>query len=116
MGAVRIRPGEEADVAAVAEIVERAYEGYVEEVGGRPAPMDADYSEAVRARTLFVAEDGSGIAGLIVLALDGGLSRSKTSRSIPGDRGRGSAAPCSPSPRRRPCPAGSRSCGSSPTS
>ena len=72
MGAVRIRPGEEADVAAAAEIVERAYEGYVEGVGGRPAPMDADYSEAVRAGTLFVAEDGAGIAGLIVLALDGG--------------------------------------------
>ena len=71
MSDLRIRPGEEADVATVAEIVERAYEGYVEEVGGRPAPMDADYSEAVRARTLFVAEDGSGIAGLIVLALDG---------------------------------------------
>ena len=70
---LRIRPGEEADVAIAAEIVERAYEGYVEEVGGRPAPMDAEYSEAVRAQTLFVAEDGSGIAGLIVLGLEFGF-------------------------------------------
>ena len=72
MSGLRIRPGVEADVVAVAEVVERAYEGYVEEVGGRPAPMDADYSEAARKRTLFVAEDESGIAGLIVLALEGG--------------------------------------------
>jgi ribosomal protein S18 acetylase RimI-like enzyme len=72
MSGLRIRPGEEADVEAVAEIVARAYEGYVEEVGGRPGPMDADYSEAVRERKLFVAEDESGVAGLIVLALEGG--------------------------------------------
>ena len=103
---LRIRPGEEADVATVAEIVERAYEGYVEEVGGRPAPMDADYSEAVRARTLFVAEDGSGIAGLIVLALDGGHLEIENVAVDPGGRGRESAAPCSPSPRRRPGPRG----------
>jgi ribosomal protein S18 acetylase RimI-like enzyme len=67
---LRIRPGEIADAAAVAELVERAYEGYVEEVGARPAPMDADYSEAVRDGTLFVAEDGDGIAGAIVLDLE----------------------------------------------
>ena len=73
---MRIRPGEEPDVATAAEIVERAYEVYVEGVGGRPAPMDADYSEAVRAGTLFVAEDGAGIAGLIVLASTAAISRS----------------------------------------
>ncbi len=67
----RTRPGEMADVAAVAALVERAYEGYVEEIGGRPAPMDADYAEAVRAGTLFVAEDGDEIAGAIVLVLEG---------------------------------------------
>jgi ribosomal protein S18 acetylase RimI-like enzyme len=66
-----IRPGEMADVAAVAALVERAYKGYVEEIGGRPAPMDADYAEAVREGTLFVAEDGDEIAGAIVLVLDG---------------------------------------------
>jgi ribosomal protein S18 acetylase RimI-like enzyme len=68
--ALRIRPGRVADVAAVSDIVERAYGIYVEEVGGRPAPMDADYAETVRRGTLFVAED-DGIAGLIVLVLEG---------------------------------------------
>jgi ribosomal protein S18 acetylase RimI-like enzyme len=64
---LRIRPGEPADAAIVAGLVERAYAGYVEEIGGRPAPMDADYSETVREGTLFVAEDDEGIAGAIVL-------------------------------------------------
>jgi ribosomal protein S18 acetylase RimI-like enzyme len=68
---VRIRPGEMADVAAVAELVERAYEGYVGEIGVRPAPMDADYAATVREGTLFVAEDGGALAGAIVLVPEG---------------------------------------------
>jgi ribosomal protein S18 acetylase RimI-like enzyme len=64
---LRIRPGEERDVAAVAELVERAYEGYVEEIGVRPVPMDADYAAPVRAGTLFVAEVDGIVAGAIVL-------------------------------------------------
>jgi ribosomal protein S18 acetylase RimI-like enzyme len=67
----RIRPGEMADVDAVAELVERAYEGYVEDIGVRPAPMDADYGEAVRHGTLFVAAEGDVIAGAIVLVPEG---------------------------------------------
>lgn len=67
----RIRRGEPGDVAVVTELVERAYEGYVEEIGVRPAPMDADYSETVREGTLFVAEDDGAIGGAIVLVLEG---------------------------------------------
>jgi len=68
---LRIRPGETADVAVVADLVERAYEGYVEEIGVRPAPMDADYARAVSECTLFVAEDGGAVAGAIVLVDEG---------------------------------------------
>jgi ribosomal protein S18 acetylase RimI-like enzyme len=68
---LRIRPGEDADVAAVAELVERAYEGYVDEIGVRPAPMDADYAATVRAGKLFVAEDDDAVVGAIVLVLEG---------------------------------------------
>jgi 3'-phosphoadenosine 5'-phosphosulfate sulfotransferase len=42
---VRIRPAEPADARAIAEIVERAYGGYVERIGLRPGPMDDDYAE-----------------------------------------------------------------------
>ena len=68
---LRIRPGGRDDVEIVAEIVERAYEGYVGEIGGRPAPMDADYSETVREGTLFVAEEAGSVAGAIVLVAEG---------------------------------------------
>lgn len=66
---VQIRPGRPKDVASVRDIVERAYGIYVEQIGGRPAPMDADYEEVVRRGHLFVAED-EGVVGLIVLVLE----------------------------------------------
>jgi ribosomal protein S18 acetylase RimI-like enzyme len=63
---VRIRPAEPADARAIAEIVERAYGGYVERIGLRPGPMDDDYAEKVAAGLVWVADD-AGVAGLIVL-------------------------------------------------
>lgn len=63
---MQIRPGRAADVPAVRDTVERAYGIYVEQIGGRPAPMDANCTEKVRQGHLFVAEDDS-VAGLIVL-------------------------------------------------
>jgi ribosomal protein S18 acetylase RimI-like enzyme len=68
--AVEIRPARAADVPAVRDIVERAYAGYVERIGRRPAPMDDDYAAKVRAGEVFVADDG-GVAGLIVLVARG---------------------------------------------
>jgi GNAT superfamily N-acetyltransferase len=64
-----IRPAAAADVAAVKGIVQRAYEGYIEQIGVRPMPMDADYEAAVRAGTVFVAEHDGVLAGMIVLVL-----------------------------------------------
>ena len=70
-----IRQAERADEAAIAAIVERAYGVYVERIGMRPGPMDADYAEKVRRGLVHVAEDGDGngggagpeVVGLIVL-------------------------------------------------
>jgi GNAT superfamily N-acetyltransferase len=70
---MRIRQAERDDGAAIAEIVERAYRVYVERIGMRPGPMDADYPEKVRRGLVHVAEDGEGdaggavVVGLIVL-------------------------------------------------
>jgi GNAT superfamily N-acetyltransferase len=74
---VQIRRAQHEDEAAIAAIVERAYGIYVERIGMRPGPMDADHGEKVRRGLVFVAEDdgaGSGesaagdlVAGLIVL-------------------------------------------------
>jgi ribosomal protein S18 acetylase RimI-like enzyme len=47
--------------------VQRAYGHYVERIGMRPGPMDADYDAAVRNERAWVADDGGRIAGLLVL-------------------------------------------------
>jgi ribosomal protein S18 acetylase RimI-like enzyme len=49
------------------EIVQRAYGGYVEQLGVRPRPLTDDYAERVREADAFVAVDEAGVAGLIVL-------------------------------------------------
>jgi ribosomal protein S18 acetylase RimI-like enzyme len=65
---MQIRAALPSDAAHVAAIVERAYSGYVERIGMRPGPMEDDYEEKVRGGTVFVAEEGGAVVGLIVLA------------------------------------------------
>jgi ribosomal protein S18 acetylase RimI-like enzyme len=60
-----IRPAHESEVEEISTLVQRAYEPWVEPVGGRPSPMDADYAELVRRGAVRVAED-RGIAGVVV--------------------------------------------------
>jgi ribosomal protein S18 acetylase RimI-like enzyme len=70
---VRIRRAAAPDVPVLADIVQRAYGGYVERIGRRPGPMDDDYEDLVRGADVFVAEipigapPTHGVAGLIVL-------------------------------------------------
>jgi ribosomal protein S18 acetylase RimI-like enzyme len=60
-----IRPAHESEVDAIAALVKRAYEPWVERVGRRPQPMDEDYAELVRSGAVRVAED-RGLAGVVV--------------------------------------------------
>jgi predicted N-acetyltransferase YhbS len=62
-----IRPADASDLAAIEAIVERAYGVYVERIGMRPGPMDADHAEKVRCGLVSVAEEGGEVVGLIVL-------------------------------------------------
>lgn len=62
-----VRAAEESDVGALEAIVERAYGGYVERIGVRPAPLRADYSDQVRRGIVSVLELDGEIAGLLVL-------------------------------------------------
>jgi ribosomal protein S18 acetylase RimI-like enzyme len=86
---MRIRPGVRDDIEVVGGIVERAYEGYVAEIGGRPAPMDADYAETVRDGTLFVAEELGTVVGAIVLVPAGGHLSVDNVAVDPGRQGAG---------------------------
>jgi hypothetical protein len=56
--ALKVRIAIAADVEAIAGIVERAYGVYVERIGMRPGPMDADHAEKVRRGLVSVAEEG----------------------------------------------------------
>jgi GNAT superfamily N-acetyltransferase len=63
---VTVRLARVDDLPLLRELVQRAYQRYVERIGRRPAPMDDDYAAKVRERQVFIAED-EGVAGLIVL-------------------------------------------------
>jgi ribosomal protein S18 acetylase RimI-like enzyme len=47
--------------------VHRAFGHYVERIGMRPVPMDADYEAAVAGGDAWVADDDGEIVGLLVL-------------------------------------------------
>lgn len=64
---MQIRAAQGSDVVALNQIVERAYSIYIERIGLRPAPMDDDYVEKLRAGHVFVVDDGGEVVGFIVL-------------------------------------------------
>ena len=62
-----IRAATAADVAVVAGIVEHAYRHYIPRMGKPPGPMLDDYEARVREGVVWVIEQASAIAGIIVL-------------------------------------------------
>ena len=64
---MRIRAAVPADLAALRGIVQRAYEGYFERIGRRPAPMDDHYSEKINLGHVGVAAEQAEVVGMIVL-------------------------------------------------
>ena len=56
MTAEILRDATPADREAIERLVEAAYGGYVELIGRRPAPMDADYAALIAAGRVTVAE------------------------------------------------------------
>ena len=64
-----VRRAETSDVAAFTVVATEAYRGYVARIGRRPAPMTADYAEAVRGGLAWAAVRDSEVVGLLVLAV-----------------------------------------------
>ena len=62
-----LRPATEADVAAITDLVDAAYQPYVERIGMRPGPMDEDYREVVGYLQVTVAESEGALVGVLVL-------------------------------------------------
>jgi GNAT superfamily N-acetyltransferase len=64
-----VRRAETSDVAAFTVVATEAYRGYVPRIGRRPAPMTADYAEAVRGGLAWAAVRDGEVVGLLVLAV-----------------------------------------------
>lgn len=64
---MRLRPAAADEVETVRDLVRAAYGHYVERIGRRPAPMDADHERAVRDGLVTVAEVDGEVVGLVVL-------------------------------------------------
>jgi ribosomal protein S18 acetylase RimI-like enzyme len=63
----RIRAATTTDVPAIADIVGQAYRHYIARIGKPPGPMLDDYAARVSEGTVWVLEQGTVIAGIIVL-------------------------------------------------
>jgi len=68
MAAEILRPARPDDREAIERLVEAAYGGYVERIGRRPAPMDADYTGLIDDGHVTVADSDGAVVGVIVLA------------------------------------------------
>lgn len=69
-----IRRAESRDLAAIQSIARDAYTLYIERIGRRPAPMDADYTALISSNAVFIGEDQGVIQGFIVIyPVDGAL-------------------------------------------
>jgi ribosomal protein S18 acetylase RimI-like enzyme len=67
MNEPRIRPATAGDVPVIGQIVEQAYRHYIPRIGKPPGPMLDDYAARVAEGVVWVIEEGSSIAGIVVL-------------------------------------------------
>jgi ribosomal protein S18 acetylase RimI-like enzyme len=67
MAEPRIRAATAADVPAIVDILDEAYRHYIARVGKSPGPMLDDYAARVLEGVVWVLEEGTAIAGIIVL-------------------------------------------------
>jgi ribosomal protein S18 acetylase RimI-like enzyme len=63
----RIRAATTADAVVIEQIVEQAYRHYIPRIGKPPGPMLDDYSARISEGVVWVIEEGSTIAGIVVL-------------------------------------------------
>jgi GNAT superfamily N-acetyltransferase len=64
---MRMRPADQGDIPAIIAIVNSAHSIYIPRIGKPPGPMLDDYAAYVLAHAVWVAEDDTGVVGLIVL-------------------------------------------------
>lgn len=87
--AVTIRLANQGDVDVLCAIAAAAYQPYVARIGRPPAPMTADYDQAVRSGHTWVAEREGQISGFVVLVAQPGYLLVHNLAVRPADQGRG---------------------------
>ena len=86
---VALRPASDAEIGALRMIAAAAYEPYVTRIGRAPAPMTADYGQAVRSGQAWVAVEHGGIVGLAILVARPGHLLLENVAVLPAAQGRG---------------------------
>ena len=89
LAAVTVRPAEPGDVEALRDIAAAAYQHYVPRIGHPPAPMTADYAQAIRSRQAWVAVDGGEVTGFVILIAQPGYLLLNNIAVRPDAQGRG---------------------------
>jgi ribosomal protein S18 acetylase RimI-like enzyme len=89
---VILRPAADEDVAVLRVIATAAYEGYVPRIGRAPAPMTADYAQAVRSGHGWVATDHGEVVGFVILIPEPGYLLLEKVAVLPAAQGRGIGA------------------------
>ncbi|SIS91806.1 Acetyltransferase (GNAT) family protein [Roseivivax lentus] len=69
---MHLRALRRADAATLSQLAEAAFAPYVEVIGRRPAPMDADYGAAIRRGGGYMVEDARGPAGFCTTRIESG--------------------------------------------
>src|ERR1700727_214117 len=87
-----IRPADPGDRAALQAIAIAAYEKYLPRIGRPPAPMTADYLQAVRDRQVWAAIQDDEISGFAVLIPQPGYLELENIAVRPAAQGRGIGA------------------------
>jgi ribosomal protein S18 acetylase RimI-like enzyme len=85
---VTVRPATDADVPALRMIATAAYESYVVRIGRAPAPMAADYAQAVRSGHAWVAATAQ-VVGFVILIPQPGYVLLENVAVLPAAQGRG---------------------------
>ena len=67
MSNIAVRPALPEDHDQIVACVNAAYEGYIADIGQKPAPMLDDYKSLIRAEAITVACEGDELVGLIVM-------------------------------------------------
>ena len=68
---IQLRRATASDADGIAALVNAAYEKYIPRIGRKPYPMIMNYADAVKTKTVWVAEEDGLLCGALVLIPSG---------------------------------------------